>query len=305
MAIRNLGILDWWGGQSKDYHRNYWVKFLIETDDYLDGPDRIIGQAPGLPAIGAAWTYGNDNDPYALCHPNVDCTSVVKNERNFHWHIKFDFSTKPWATCTSQPKQNPLTEPDQISGSFVNYQERVAKDTNNKAIMSSSLEPIWVNKDSDRPTVSIQQTVGTLGLSTFSAMINTLNDAPLWGLPARNIKLRNVPWRRLVWGICAFYYQRTLQFDIDYSSFDLYDVLDQGHRWVDPDKLAQQGVGLNRNDPANFTRAVDSAGNVQKIVLLDGNGEINNDPVNNPVYIAPVQLYGESNFLSLGIPTSL
>jgi hypothetical protein len=62
---------------------------------------------------------------------------------------------------------------------------------------------------------------------------------------------------------------------------------------------------IDITDPDNFTRAVDARGNIQKIVLLDGKGEMCTDPVNHEHYIPKVELYDESNFLLLGIPATL
>jgi hypothetical protein len=315
MTIINHGRLDWGGGRDMELHRTYWVKFLLETDDDLDGPQTLTF-GPSLPVIGASWTYGNENDAYALCYPLIDCETVVKNEKNFWWVLKYTFSTKPWiacATATFGTITTPLTQPDTITGSFVNYQERTCRrrrgDTGTgtgegPVIVSSSLEPIWVTKDKNRPTVSIQQTRLNLELGTFSSMLNTLNDATLWGMPPRCVKLRNVPWRRLVWGLCTFYYQRTLEFDISYDSFDLVDLRDQGHRVLDKKKLAANPY-LDRTNPDNFERCCDEKGNVNKVVLLNGRGEMCSDPTSHFHYIDKVELYEESNFLTLGVPATL
>jgi hypothetical protein len=312
-GMRNLGVIDWGGSRDAELHRHYWVKFLIETDSSADGPQTVTW-APGLPLIGAPWTYGNDNDQYALCHPMIECETVVKREKNFHWILKYNFTTKPWLACLiGDAIENPVSQPDYIDGSFLNYQERTNKRRDGSAtgtgltghtILSSSLEPIWLSADKNRPTVTIKQVRLNLELGMIAQMIDTLNDAPLWGLDSRCVKLRNVPWRRLVWGRCAFYFERTLQFDINYKSFDETEIRDQGHRWIDPEKLAAD-PDLDRTDPDNFTRAVDSRGNIQKIVLLNGEGEICSDPINHEHFIPKVELYDESNFLALGIPAVL
>jgi len=303
MTITNHGRIEWGGGREKDLHRTYWIKFLLETDDDLDGPQTLT-YAAGLPAVGASWTYGNDNDAYALCWPTVECETVIKREPNFWWILKYTFSTRPFRTCATNEIENPLTQPDIITGSFVGYQERTFLRRDGSPILSSSLEPIWVQKDKNMPTVSITQTVASLGLSTFSQMIDTVNDATLWGMAKRHIKLRNVPWKRLVWGSCTYYYQRTLQFDVRYDSFDEKKVRDMGHRVIDPDKLAKD-PGLDRTKPENFTRASDDRGNIEKVILLDLNGEQCTDPVNHTHYLPAIELYNESNFLTLGVPATL
>jgi hypothetical protein len=303
MTLKNLGIIEWGGGRDMETHRTYHVKFLIETDDIDDGPEAVTA-ATGLPAVGSSWTYGNDNDAYALCTPIVTCDSMLKRESNYWWILSYEFTTKPWLLCLTSQLTHPASQPDVISGSFVNYSERVCKRRDGKPITSSSLEPIWVDRDRNRPTVSIQQTRVNLELGLLASMIDTLNDATLWGLPKRCVKLRNTPWQRLVWGQCSYYFRRTLEFDVRYETFDETEIRDQGHRWLDPDKLAEDPA-LDRTDPDNFTRAIDARGNVQKPILLDGNGERCTDPINHTHYIPKVELYNESNFYLLGVPALL
>lgn len=305
MTIKNLGVTEWGGGRDMDLHRTYHVKFMLETDSYLDGP-QIMTFASGLPLIGSPWTYGNDNDQYAVCTPLIECESVIKNETNIHWILKYTFTTKPWFYCLTTNLLDPVSQPDLISGSFVNYQERICKRRDGSAILSSSLEPIWIEKDRALPTVCIQQTRLNLELSMIAQMVNTLNDASLWELPKRCVKLRNVPWRRLVWGRCGFYYQRTLEFDIDYRTFDLNDVRDQGHRVVDDQLLdIDPDPDSWNDDPKNFIRLADGRGNPLKPALLDGHGLVCQEPESHKHYIASIDLYDESNFLQLGIPVVL
>ena len=318
MTIKNLGLLEWGGGRDMELHRTYFAKFLLETTSIYDGPQAMTF-APGLPLIGAPWTYGTDNDQYAVCTPTVECESVLKREANVHWILKYTFTTRPWLICLATNITDPISQPDVVSGSFVNYQERVCKRRDGKAIVSSSLEPIWVQKDKCLPTVSITQTRLYLELPLIAEMVGTLNNGPLWGLPKRYVRLRNVPWRRLVWGRCAFYYQRTLEFDVDYRSFDLADVRDQGHRVIDKSKpgyVARADIygnpietgdlgTIDRTNPINFERGTDGKGNINKVGLLDLHGEYCTDPANHEHYISKVELYNESNFLLLGVPVIL
>jgi hypothetical protein len=95
-----------------------------------------------------------------------------------------------------------------------------------------------------------------------------------------------------------------LEFDCKYDSFDETELRDQGHRWIDPRKL-EINPYLDRTDPDNFTRAIDGRGNIQKVVLLNNNGERCSDPINHEHFIPKVELYEESNFLLLGIPATL
>ena len=132
-----------------------------------------------------------------------------------------------------------------------------------------------------------------LPLETFTDMINTVNDATLWGLPKRTVKLSNVSWSRVLYGTCAFYFTVTYDFDIDFETFDR-TIIDEGTR-----VLTKGGDKDNKND---FEVYKDVNGENTR-VFLDGAGSALGDGA-DPVEIE-IEYYKESNFLTLGIPSTL
>ena len=298
MSASVVGRTKWRLGRDAEGHREYRLSLYVETTSALDGPYTVLN-ASGMPSIGSIWAYGNDVDPWAYLWPTSTVRPIVDKEPNTRWLVDLLYSTKPFSRCQESSVENPLMEPAKISGSFVKFTKEAQKDKDDKLIQSSSHERITgIQRDANRPQVVIEYNVQSLGLETFSQQIDTVNDAPLWGLAARKIKLSNVSWSRNIQGTCTYYYTRRFEFDINFDTFDLDDVADKGFR-----KLKDGGDKLNPND---FESITDAAGNVTQVPLfLDGNGAINTDPINNPVFIDTVKLYKESNFLTLGIPTSL
>ena len=208
MSSTLKGRIDWNLKVDKDGHRDYMVKWLCVTDDTADGPERVFF-TPGLPAIGATWAYGNDTDAWAFRWPTASVTPVETKEPGNHWIVEHTFSTKPLSRCQDDSIENPLDEPDRLSGTFVKYTEEATVDRNGDAITSSSHEMIrgpMVEFDSNRPTVSIEKNILALPLSTFTPMIDSVNDATLWGLGARKVKLSNAKWKRVLYGTCTFYF---------------------------------------------------------------------------------------------------
>ncbi len=332
-----LGKLDWGGSRAKDLHRDYWVKLLVETTSDTDGP-QLITTTAGLPSIGSAWTWGGDNDAYALCYPTVTCETVIKNEKNFWWVLRYDYSTRPWILCAETQLTTPLSQPDVISGSFITSQERTChrreregitgtgtstgtgsyagwySQDNGDLILNSAMEPIWQTKDICNPTILITQTVLDLELPLISQMVLTLNDSTLWGLPRRTLMLRNVPWQRQVWGLCTYYFKRTLEFAVNYKTWDLTEIPDIGTMVLNkslPGYIARSDDqvdptdSVDRENPENFVRATDAAGNILNAIYLDGHGEKCTDPYRHKHFVEKVELYEESNFLYLGVPASL
>jgi hypothetical protein len=294
-----LGRIGWSMSRDEEGHRTYKLKWLARATSYDDGPSHAL-VATGLPAVGAHWQQGNDVDTWAKCLPTQSCRFVEKNEKGWHWEIEQTFSTKGGKKCQTETIGSPLDEPMTISGGFSKYTEEVSKDKDDKRIMSSSHELFrgaMVEFDSNRPTVSIGMNLLNLPLSTFAPMVDTVNDATLWGLPKRCVKLTNVSWSREMYGICTFYYTVNYEFDCRYDTFDR-KVYDEGTKILNLKEMPN----ADKDEPAHFTRYKDVNGDYSR-VFLDGEGS----PIkkgDDPVEI-DIEYYSESSFSSLGIPTSL
>lgn len=298
MATTVVGRKDWNMVRDNEGHRTYKVKWLCISTSVADGPAHAL-VATGLPALGSSWNQGNDLDTWARCLPNQSCRFVNKSEKGYMWEVEQTFSTKPLKRCQDDTIESPLDEPDGISGSFTKYTEEAQKDKDDDPIKSSSHERFRgavVEFDANRPTVAITKNVLTLPLSTFAPMVDTLNDATLWGLPKRCVKLSNVSWARQLYGTCTFYYTITYDFDIRYDTFDRV-VFDEGTKVLNPDIL-----GADKTNPKHFVRYKDVNGDYTR-VFLDGNGKA--ILTADATVEIDIEYYKESNFTTLGIPTSL
>jgi hypothetical protein len=295
MAGTLLGRIDWRRQDDKDGHRDYTVKWLVASL-YADGPAVAMATA-GLPAIGATWVFGNDNDPWAFCRPNWKATPVSSDQAvQGYWVIEQPFSSKPINRCQSTSIEDPLNEPDRISGTFTKYTQEAIADKDGNAIKTSSHEQIrgaQVERDMNRPNVTIERNVAANPLGTFAPMVDTLNDNTLWGLGARKVKLSNVSWSRQLYGVCNYYYVVSYEFDIDFNTFDR-TLLDEGSKVL--------CKGGDKTNPKHFAQYKD-INNENARLILDGNGEAW-DGTGSPGTV-DVKFYTESNFLTLGIPATL
>lgn len=270
-AVHNSGLRVWDGGRDDQGFREFSVTNLVKTTDVMDGP-YVVMNAAGLPAIGSIWNFGNDVDTWAFCQPYMRVSrhkQLTDGEKGVWWEVTQKFSTKPISRCQDTPVEDPLLEPQKVSGNFGKYTIEAVYDRNGNLLKSSSHEQIrgrQVEFDNNKPSVVIQQNVANLGLSTFSQMIDTVNDGPMWGLSARMIKLSNAPWERKFYGKCHIYYTRTLEFDIDYKTFDRV-ALDEGTKvlrghWISG---TNTGSGLT----VDIT-SVSAAGAITGITLNSG-----------------------------------
>lgn len=304
----------WSGERDDEGFREYKVVHLVKCTSVNDGPS-VVMLASGLPAIGSVWNFGNDLDTWAFCYPymKVSIHQEKEGDPNLWWRVEQKFSTRPLTRCQDTPVEDPLLEPQKVSGNFRNFTIEAVYDRNGNLIKSSSHEQIrgrQVEFDNNKPSVVVQQNVASLGLSTFAQMIDTVNDGPMWGLPARCVKLSNAPWERKYYGTCNIYYTRTFEFDIDYDTFDR-TVLDEGTKvlhghWDTTTEVWTldniNGSPPSASNPTHFDRYKDKFGENTR-TILDGAGK----PITSVASAGQidVEYYEESNFFTLGIPTSL
>ena len=309
------GLVTWGLARNNDGHRDYTVTHRVETDDFNDGPETILG-TPGLPVIGAVWNFGNDSDVWAFCHPDMEISifDEVEGEPSKHWVVNQKFSTKPIERDQSTNIENPLSEPFDIDGSFTPRQIEATRDRFGNSILHSNKRRVRgasVTFDDGSHTVKIKQNVLLLGLDTFSEMINTVNGTPMWGLDTRRVKLSNVTWARKYFRVSDTFYTRSFHFDVNFLGFDR-TVLDEGDyvlkgKWVNG-VWVLTNINFSAPDPTNpahYIRSIDLAGN-EAHMLLDGTGKpLNNVTATEDDFVSQtIEYYGESNFFILGIPAS-
>jgi hypothetical protein len=330
------GPVKW--GMTRDHEgfREYKIVRRILTTSAADGPFTVLN-CPGLPAIGGIYYLGNDLDPWVWCYPDavVELDPEYKaGEPGHSWLLTQTFGNKQGKRCQDQTVQDPLLEPMKVSGSFVTYNEPALTDKDGNLLQLPSFELMKIEFDKTRATVRIEQNVAQLGLYDFSAMVNTVNKYPLWGMPERCIKLSRPTWERKVWGTCTYYYTRVFDFDIQppetsndgvvTAGFDRFEgmvgekvfagswSLGGDGKWVYSAELDSSG-GMLDNIPTNYIRHVDNAGNPTTYAMMRSPGDAitpegaavpwDGDP--DADYRMLVQKYQESDFLQLGIPTVL
>jgi hypothetical protein len=324
-VLHGTGPISKEGDRDEEGFREYKVVWLVKAA-YLDGP-YVVLQTPGLPSVGSYYSIGNDSDPWAWCRAGTKIKShqAKAGEDTRYWTVEQTFSNKPPGSkdkdkerCQDVQIEDPLLEPPKVSGNFVNRSEEavtasvvkvkkgdgtITRTDTNLPIRNSAGELLrgpQVEFEKGYPTVSIEQNVSNLQLALCSSLINGVNDAPLWGLSTRMIKLSQFSWSRHYQGICSVYYTRKFEFEVNDKTFDR-DALDEGTK-------CRQGhwdaAGAYVVDNANkFVRALDAHDNPIRVVL-NGDGRPLDVDITDPGKVH-IEKYPEVNFLSLGIPTTL
>lgn len=174
--------------------------------------------------------------------------------------------------------------------------------------------------------MQIEQNVPLLQFPLLCQMINTVNSVPMWGFNARCVKLSKITWERKLYGTCYFYYTRHFTFDIKYDTHDR-DIKDRGSKCLrgawdkDVNSLTYHqyvlapGIDAETGyyNPRNMIRFKDWNGENTTTPLngkarpydpghggATGTGTGDDTTVGN----IHIEYYHESDFFTLGIPTS-
>ena len=316
-AVVSGGPRVWGGNRTSEGNREYFVTRLVKASNSEVGPATVMF-ASGLPAIGDTWNFTGESDGWAFCTPERDVSLYNHSEGDPHewWEVTDKYTTAHDALkrCQDENIDDPLLEPAEVSGSFVKMQREATHDKDGIAIVTPSQQLIrgpQVEFDENRPTVRISQNYSSLGLETFAPMVDTVNDAPLWGLAPRTIKLSNVSWSRKVYGKCGYFYNRGYDFDIMYNTFDRTILREDtrvlnGHwdagNWI-LDNV--DGSPPDPTKPSHYIQYKDSQGDAATAIVTSGGRPWSGVYAysGGPPYIT-IQKYTETNFLLLGIPTS-
>lgn len=295
MSASVKDLQSWRLACDEEGYRTYFARWRVMTTSVEDGP-AVVLNASGLPAVGSYWAFGNDLDPWCFCTPECTINAVYEDEACLHWLVEQTFSNKPRKRCQDAAIEDPLSEPADISGSFLKYTKEAYTDNSGNLLLNSAYELFRgpaVERDANFPTVSIRMNQASIGLATYASMIDCVNDATLWGLGARKVKLENVTWARKLYGTCSFYYTLTYDFKINFATFDR-PIVDEGSRVI-----IAGGTAGNQD---HYKKKKDPQGENVRI-LLNGAGAAL--PAGSPPYIFTKRLYDERNLLVLGIPTTL
>lgn len=304
--------------RDEDGHRNYEVDWQIATDSQHHNLAHILDNWP-LFAVGEIfdlsgyWPEAVGTDPWAFCTPTLNIAPHRDTKEQgpvFYWTVTQYWTTKQTWRCQTFPIENPLNEPFDISGDFVQVEKTASLDRFGKPLLHPNFQPITgpaTEYKYSYPTVTISFNSGILPLSTFVNLINKVNDAPLWGLPARCVKFVDAKWQRKVYGSCFYYYPTTYTFECDRNGFDQ-EVPAQGTKeyggsgpYEDPRSyIAAKSPSTGDKDDDGIP--LDSLG---RRLVFDGYDAFGVVKYKFPQKIAKPQVHHQDNLLMLNIPDPL
>lgn len=210
------------GSIDPEGYRTYTVVFQVKLDSYTEGPAAAL-QAFGLPLPGSMWLIGDDIDVWVWFRP--EATASIKDEKrgdkNVWYDVEMTASNRPRDSkkCHEQRIEDPLMEPQIVSGGAVLSKEEITFDRDGfrvTNVMDEQTRGPQVEFDQVRGQIKIEQNVAVLDDNRIIDLMQNapLNDAELWGHPARCVRLSEFTWQKLYHGQCYTYYKRMLTFEV-------------------------------------------------------------------------------------------
>lgn len=226
----NGGPFDWSMRSDVKGFRDYDIFYRVRIHPRVHGPYAAWSCA-GLPAPGDVWDEGETTDSLAFFTNEGDVKPDPKGKPgdNQYMIVRLCATTRPTENCNNIDHSNPLLVPDRIHLRTVNYQKEGVYDRFGEPIDNSAFEQFrgpqneW---DAHRLQVVIEQNVPDLEDGLIDLLMHNLNDAPMWGRPARTVKFSNAEVEKRYGAGCTKYYYRRLTFDLA-SDFDRC-LLDEG-----------------------------------------------------------------------------
>jgi hypothetical protein len=213
----------------EDLHRTYTTSYWV-FGTYGTGP-REATNAAGVPPYGSPmrlpFVFTNDFDEYATClDVAVDYVptqmkwpggeGIAANTDGYKFLLTITHSTKP-RRRESGDRDNPLDDPPEISGSFLNTVEDAWRDKDGKIIAYSNGAPVSppFQVDKARDTLIIVYNTPNISLPLRARMVKKVNSEPLWGLQKRQVKLERWEYAIRYYGTNGVYIANTFEFHIN------------------------------------------------------------------------------------------
>jgi hypothetical protein len=292
------GPKSWSCTRDEDGHRTYKLVCLVQCTDVNDGPAVVLA-CPGLPQIGQPWAIGNDSDPWAFITPQVTINPVLGEEPYLWYTAEFTATTKPWHRDQQNPVGDPLSEPPQITYTFVKTTAEAVEDRFGWPVYNSCWERLrgkQIEFDSGTLSVRIVQNLAAVDIAGLVQSFQTVNQKTMWGLPPRTIKLGEAQVERKYYANLLVYLTRSLTFECNWNGWDR-NLLDEGTKvlygqWQftsgqpappapptggpprpadpimwQPLPIDQFGTMPDPANPTHFVSYVDRNGNAGRVVL--------------------------------------
>jgi hypothetical protein len=200
------------------FHRNYVSTYHVCIPHWA-GPFSAV-QAVGIPAYGSNYTWGADFDLWAFAtsysagfDPDENC--VVSGIKCHKYEVIVTHTTTPTDYPSGILRDDPITYPPRISGSFANFSVPAYRDKDDAPVVNTATE-LFDNTpeiEDSHDTLNLEFVTPTINLAQRSDFRNSVNSEPIWGLGIRQVKL--ISWTyKILWYGATPYVMHNFEFHI-------------------------------------------------------------------------------------------
>ncbi len=232
MSVTRVDVVDIKATNTEDFHREYDLTYRVITDSESDGPDTVLASG-SLPTYGQPYAYGSESNPFASCRFVGNARRDQGEKTRKAWLVDAKFSTRGSNRDPNDQPGKPLDWAWKVSGSFGTGQKYSNKDRTGRALANSANEPFEDVPPIDDQILllTLEKNLPTLSLSQWADSRGKVNDATLWGLPARRVKLMQWSWTPQWTGAGQAYVACKWEVAINFDGY-YYEPRDEGYREI-------------------------------------------------------------------------
>lgn len=187
------------GSSDEKFQRSYVVKWLVTTDNKLDGPQVIYAGATGaspspVSAKYATYAIGNDVDANAY---HLDSTIEAHDPGSeFQWVVTVNYGPAPKGEAPGERAENPMSRPVRYSIDWVAFTKPLTKDKDGNPIANAakqSFDPPPEQEDL-RPVLVAKKNFATLAevIGLMLTYKNAVNTDTFYGAGVREAKVESI-----------------------------------------------------------------------------------------------------------------
>lgn len=187
------------GSSDEKFQRSYVAKWLVTTNNKLDGPQVVYAQAGSaspdpVPAKYSSYAVGNDVDANAY---HLDNTVEPHNAgTELQWVVTVNFGPPPKGEPPGERNENPLLRPPRYSIEWGNYSRPFIKDIMGNLVVNAAkqaFDPPPVEEDA-RPILVAKKNFGTFAevVALMRTYKNATNTDNFYGAAEREAKIESI-----------------------------------------------------------------------------------------------------------------
>ena len=288
-------------------YRQYRETYLVTSNILGEDPNNVLN-ATGIPARYAPYT--SDPGSYAQRPSAVIARGNVASANL--WRVTVNYSQYP-DRMVDQEQPDPVSTPIEWAIGGMTVREPFDREVvSNYAVVNTANDPIAdppPDRDESRPDISFVKifppeawTDGTT--DTWEDYADSLNNATVWGRPARTLKMLPVTANSVYYDKAEPYMSATFRFNVKignlapancFTTGGIPVALDEELGW----QAAYQSNGFRQLVNGTPERIAD----IVTPALLDSAGAVTDDET--MVAYRFVQRYPEKNYAALNLPTAL